>query len=313
MSLSFPATNLFITFLLVKHLRVYDDRKIKVQMRDSNPPKRWGYRGRGRFGQGLLRTDRGSIEFEHDDSMGDVGEMHDGVEGVVVVGEPDENGHVRFASAPEVGRVRVEQGDDVRVDQENASETTYRGLKDKLDNPRSPSGAAELKVGDHAGMDSSEVQTGDETGSARSSCSDGAPDASMEVQSHSADTTLTLADMTVVETSPRAESTHQEVRSEADSQTVTSTPPPSNPDASSVYAPSSAGSAPAGNGGYYAQAPSWIPPYAMPPTSYGPYGYYPQQVAGQPAADGSGTYPWIPALYRVCLAFIFCYSAENTL
>ena len=259
-------------------------------MRDSNPPKRWGYRGRGRFNQGLLRTDRGSVEFDRDSSMD---EVHNGIEGRT---EPGENAHVRFASAPEVGRVKAEQVDDVQVDQENASVATFRDQEDNFFGSSSPTG---LKV-----ENSGELQTGHETGSSKSSCSDGAPDASMEVQNHSADTTLTLADITVLQASPRAESTLQEVQSEPDSQTVTSTPPPSNPDASSIYAPSSAGSAPTHNG-YYAQAPSWIPPYAMPPTPYGPYGYYSQQVASQPAADGSHPYPWMAALYRVCPFFLY--------
>lgn len=261
-------------------------------MRDANPPKRWGYRGRGRFHHGLLRTDRGSIEFDRDS----MDEVQNGIEDG---GEPDENGHVRFASAPEVGRVKEIQLDGIQLNGEYPLERPVRALENGVDHGLA-SEAGQLRLDEHTNGVSGELQTKHETESKGSSSSDGAPNASMEVQSHSADTTLTLADVTVTNT-VSAESIPQELRSEPDSQTVISTPPQSNPDAASVYAPSSAGGSAPPNNGYYAQTPSWIPPYAMPPASYSPYGYYPQQVAGQPATDGSNPYPWMAALYRVNL------------
>lgn len=273
---------------------MYDDRKIKVQMRDANPPKRWGYRGRGRFNPGLLRTDRGPVEFDRDSSTGDAQNSVEGSE----PGEPDENGHVRFASAPEAGRDQ-EGVDDHQQEEESISERAIRDVEDGAD----PNLSSEAAEGVHAEEGLNGTQPEHETTSAASSCSDGAPNASIEVQNHSADTTLTFADVTTTQTT-LAESTSQELQSEPDSQTVTSTPPPSNLDAPSIYAPSSTGSAPTHNG-YYSQTPSWIPPYAMPPASYGPYGYYPQQVAGQPAADGSNPYPWMAALYRVSFFSVF--------
>jgi hypothetical protein len=290
---------------------VYDDRKIKVQMRDANPPKRWGYRGRGRFTQGLLRTDRG-VDFDRDSSTG---EVHQSVEGE---SEPDENGHVRFASAPEAGRGQDSEEGVYDVRNEEYSEGTLeRASHDGEDgaDPASLSETAESNVGEQVEGAFRDTQTRHDTDSAGSSCSDGAPDVSMEVQNHSADTTLTFSDVTLTQTTPpppppATETTSQEVQSEPDSQTVTSTPPPSNPDAASVYAPSSAGSAPANNG-HYAQTPSWIPPYAMPPASYSPYGYYPQQLAGQPAADGSNPYPWMAALYRVRRFCFNCNLSEH--
>ncbi|KAF8585829.1 hypothetical protein K439DRAFT_1019181 [Ramaria rubella] len=258
-----------------EHLRVYDDRKIKVQLREANPPRKWSCRGgRGRFyqGHGLLRTDRESLDYDHSSSTGEALAATEECEEEPV----NDGGHVRFASAPEVGSSKAD--DLVDPDSENV---------------REPSSALDSKP--TVEPQTEETENTHEAGSVASSWSDPAPDVSMETQNNSASTTATLADVTISPPSPRVETTQQqqELQSDPDSQTVSSTPPPSILDAS-IYAPSSAGSAPVN--GYY-QTPSWIPPYAVPPAPY-PYGYYPQQVAGQQAADGSNTYPWMAALYR---------------
>lgn len=202
----------------------------------------------------------------------------------------EETGHVRFASAPEVVNVHVED-----IVEEAHQESVQADASDIFEGAAVSNAVVEVETPhtEENCLDSS----------MHFSDSDGVPDASMEVQSHSTDTTLTFGNVTISPATPPAELPVHELQSDLGSLTVSATPPPSNPDANSAYAPSSSSSESAPtNTGYYSQTPSWIPPYAIPATQYGPYGYYPQPAPGQSGAEGSVTYPWMAAtVYRVCL------------
>jgi len=241
---------------------------------------------------------RSSLDFDRDSEAlvdGDATEAGDVAE---------DTGHVRFASAPEVVSVNVdvEANEGVHERDQDGAVQVLRdatGLNPftRVEDPVEATEGADESIVEEPEMQYTES---DPLTSTSTSSSDGAPDASMEAQPRSADTTITLAEVDVAaddETLASPPPT-EEFQSEPDSLTViSSTPPPSNPDAGSTYASSSGGSAPTSTG-YYASTPSWMPPYTMPQNPYAPYGYYPQQVAGQPGADGASAYPWM-AVYRV--------------